>query len=304
MQTESFDEKAIERAGATHINEALDKNPGIVVQLECAICNVRNVLLNNLPGHYTTLLIDGVPIHSSVSSAYGLDSVSVWGLERFDVAHGAGASLIAPEALSSTVNVVTKRPRTDMLQLRGQIGSYGSRQADVYAARAYEGGALSLSGSLNRRDSVDGDGNGVSEFTGYDRKMAGLAAFVDGLGGFKLRTRLDLIDEERGGGVMGDDCAAIKASLSGTPFDWSRGVGGSADATGWIHPTDGTLMPYDGGRGDGRARGLLSEAGARQGALPHSVGCLPARSCHVHAGMLSPAQLVTLLDRCRPGPAG
>lgn len=57
-------------------------------------------------------------------------------------------------------------------------------------------------------------------------------------------------------------------------------------------------------RGDGRARSLLSEAGARQGALPHSVGWLPARSCHVHAGMLGPAQLVTLLDRCQRDPAG
>lgn len=249
VQTESFGEKAIERAGATNINEALDKNPGIAVQLECAICNVRNVLLNNLPGRYTTLLIDGVPIYSSVSSAYGLDSVSVWGLERIDVARGAGASLIAPEALSGTVNIVTKRPRTDMLQLRGQFGSFGSRQGDVYAARAYEGGALSLSASLNRHDSVDADGNGVSEFTGFNRKMAGLGAFVDDLGGFKLRARLDLIDEKRGGGAMGDDYAAIQASLTGNPFDWSRGVGGSPDAAGWIHPTDGTLMPYDGGRG-------------------------------------------------------
>ena len=102
VKTETISEKAIERSGATNVNEALDKNPGIAVQVECSICNVRNVLLNNLPGRYTTLLIDGIPIYSSVSSAYGLDSVSVWGIERIDVARGAGASLIAPEALAGT----------------------------------------------------------------------------------------------------------------------------------------------------------------------------------------------------------
>jgi outer membrane receptor for ferrienterochelin and colicins len=249
VQTESFGERAIERSGATNINEALDKNPGIAVQLECAICNVRNVLLNNLPGRYTTLLIDGVPIYSSVSSAYGLDSVSVWGVERIDVARGAGASLIAPEALSGTVNIVTKRPRESLLRLRGQVGSFGSRQADVYAARAFEGGALALTGSLNRHDSIDADGNGVSEFTGFDRTMAGLAGFVDNLGGFRLRTRLDLIDEKRGGGALGTDYGAIKASASGNPFDWRRGVGGSPSRDGWINPADGTLLPYDSGRG-------------------------------------------------------
>lgn len=249
VQTESFGERAIERSGATNINEALDKNPGIAVQLECAICNVRNVLLNNLPGRYTTLLIDGVPIYSSVSSAYGLDSVSVWGVERIDVARGAGASLIAPEALSGTVNIVTKRPRENQVRLRGQLGNFGSRQADVYASRAFEGGALALTGSLNRHDSIDADGNGVSEFTGFDRKMAGLAGFVDDLGGFKLRTRLDLIDEKRGGGALGTDYGAIQASLTGNPFDWRRGVGGSPSRDGWINPADGTLLPYDGGRG-------------------------------------------------------
>lgn len=249
VQTESFGERAIERSGATNINEALDKNPGIAVQLECAICNVRNVLLNNLPGRYTTLLIDGVPIYSSVSSAYGLDSVSVWGVERIDVARGAGASLIAPEALSGTVNIVTKRPRENQLRLRGQLGSFGSRQADVYASRAFDGGALALTGSLNRHDSIDADGNGVSEFTGFDRKMAGLAGFLDDLGGFKLRTRLDLIDEKRGGGAMGTDYDAIRASLTGNPFDWSKGVAGSPDPSGWINPADGGLLPYDSGRG-------------------------------------------------------
>ncbi|MDP1606069.1 MAG: hypothetical protein Q8L93_05440 [Rhodocyclaceae bacterium] len=44
---------------------------------------MRNIVLNNLPGRYTTLLIDGIPIFSSVSTAYGLDSVSLGGLGFF-----------------------------------------------------------------------------------------------------------------------------------------------------------------------------------------------------------------------------
>jgi outer membrane receptor for ferrienterochelin and colicins len=249
VKTESISAAAIERAGATNLNEALDKNPGISVQLECSICNVRNVLLNNLPGRYTTLLIDGVPIFSSVSSAYGLDSVNVYGVERIDVARGAGASLIAPEALSGTVNVVTKRPLRSEARLRAQLGQYGSRQADAYGASAFSGGAITAFYSVNRHDSVDTDGNLVSEFTGFDRKLAGLGFFADDLGGFRLRGRLDVVDEKRGGGALGTDYAAIEASRSGNPFDWSRGAAASPDPSGWINPTDGTLVPYEDGRG-------------------------------------------------------
>lgn len=106
VATESMSARDIEKSGATTLTEALDKRPGIAMQTECSICNVRNVVLNNLPGRYTTLLIDGVPIFSSVSTAYGLDSVNLGGIERIDIARGAGASLIAPEALAGSVNVV------------------------------------------------------------------------------------------------------------------------------------------------------------------------------------------------------
>lgn len=252
VKTESISEKAIERAGASNLTEALGKDPGIAVQVECSICNVRNVLLSNLPGRYTTLMIDGVPIFSSVSSAYGLDSVSVYGVERIDVARGAGASLIAPEALAGTVNIVTKRPKEAENRVRLQLGSYGSRQADAYLARPFDGaggGALTATVNVNKHDSVDADGNGVSEYTGYDRRLGGLGWFLDDVGGFKLKGRLDLVDEKRGGGALGTDYAAIKASNSGNPFDWRRGPSGSSDASGWINPADGSLIPYDGGRG-------------------------------------------------------
>ena len=249
VKTESISAKAIERVGATNINEALDKNPGISVQVECSICNVRNVLLNNLPGRYTTLMIDGVPIFSSVSSAYGLDSVSVYGVERIDVARGAGASLIAPEALAGTVNIVSKRPTLAENRARMQLGSFGSQQADVYIARPFEGGAITGTFNYNKHDSVDADGNGVSEYTGYNRKLGGLGFFIDDAGGFKVRGRLDVVDEKRGGGALGTDYAAVKASTSGNPFNWSRGPNGSPDPAGWINPADGTLLPYNDGRG-------------------------------------------------------
>lgn len=249
VQTEALDAQAIERSGASNVNEALDKRPGMAVQTECSICNVRNVLLNNLPGRYTTLLIDGVPIYSSVSSAYGLDSVSVSGLERIDVARGAGTSLIAPEALSGTVNLVTKRPRADAFNARFQLGSFGSRQAEAQQTWAWDGAALSASLQAHRHDSVDADGDGISEFTGFDRHMGGLALFVDSLGGFRLKTRLDWVDEERGGGALGRDYAAIKASRSGNPFDFRRAVHGSPSQTGWTVPADGRLQAYNDGRG-------------------------------------------------------
>ncbi|MBS3934767.1 MAG: TonB-dependent receptor [Sulfuritalea sp.] len=248
VATETLTARDIEKTGATMLTEALDKKPGVAMQLECAICNVRNVVLNNLPGRYTTLMIDGIPIFSSVSTAYGLDSVSLGGLERIDIARGAGVSLIAPEALSGAVNIVTRRPTENEFKLTQQIGQHGAANTEAFAARAFLGGALTANVIHGRHDGVDNDGNRVSEFSDFRRNLGGLGFFADDVGGFKLKGRIDSVDEKRMGGALGRDYGGVKADGAGNPFDWSKGPNGSPDPSGWIDPGTGLIVPYNDGR--------------------------------------------------------
>lgn len=237
------------RQGAANLNEALDKRPGVAVQVECSICNARFISLNNLPGRYTTLLIDGVPLFSAVSQAYGLDSVGLRGLERIELMRGAGASGLAAEALAGTVNLVTRRPARREGLVEAVVGSFGHRRLDAQVAEPLAGGAVTANVHYNTHDAVDGDGNGVSEYAGYTRKLGGIGFFADDVGGFKLRGRIDAVDEKRGGGALGGDYAAIKASRDGNPFDFSRGRKASDSADGWLNPGDGSRVGYTGGRG-------------------------------------------------------
>ena len=249
VKTESINAQEIARTGATNLIELMSHRPGIDVQVECSVCNVRNITLNNLPGRFTTLMLDGVPIFSSVSNAYGLDMVGLNGLERVDISRGAGTSLIAPESLAGTVNLVTKRPTADGGELDLAGGNFGFRRGAAYAAKAFDGGALTFTGTLQKQDSVDGVGTGISQFTGYDRKLFGLGLFLDDVGGFKIKSRFDHIDEKRMGGPLGHDYDAVRASTSGNPFDFSRGPHGSPDPSSWVNPSDGSLVaPYNDGR--------------------------------------------------------
>lgn len=248
ITTESFSARDIEKSGATTLTEAIDKRPGLSVQTECSICNVRNIVLNNLPGRYTTLLIDGIPIFSSVSTAYGLDSVSLGGLERIDISRGAGTSLIAPEALAGSVNIVTRRPLENELMIKQQFGSHGHANTELFGARTFDGGALTANFNHNRHDTVDDDHNKVSEYSGYKRSIGGIGYFIDNLGGFKLKGRLDIVDEKRMGGAMGSNYNRVKTDGTGNPFDWSRGKHASPDPSGWIDPSSSTVIPYDDGR--------------------------------------------------------
>lgn len=250
VKTELIDAKQLERLNAQNINQAIDFNPGISIQTECSICNVRNITLNNLPGRYTTLMIDGVPLFSSLSSAYGLDSVNVRGTERIEIARGAGASLIAPEALSGVVNIVTKKPLRREAEVSAEVGNQGSRVVGAYLGDSLNDiWSASLTGSYNQHDQGDLDHNGVSEYTGYDRKLAGLALFGDFANGAKARVRVDYAHEDRNGGATGTDYAAIKANDSGNPFDWSKGAQASSASDGWEAPVGSGFIPYEDGRG-------------------------------------------------------
>lgn len=249
VKTESINAQEIAKTGATNLTELMSHRPGIDVQIECSVCNARNITLNNLPGRFTTLLLDGVPIFSSVSNAYGLDMIGLVGLERVDISRGAGTSLIAPESLSGTVNLVTKRPTKDEGELDLSGGSFGLRRGAGYAAKTFDGGALSVTGTLQRHDSVDGVGTGISQYTGYDRKLFGLGLFLDDVGGFKIKSRFDHIDQKSMGGPLGRDYDAVRADTSGNPFDFSKGPHASPVADGWINPADGSIVgPYADGR--------------------------------------------------------
>ena len=249
VKTETINAREMQQSGATNLTSLLTHRPGIDVQVECSVCNVRNITLNNLPGRYTTLMLDGVPIFSSVSNAYGLDMVGLVGLERVDISRGAGTSLVAPESLAGTVNLVTRRPSDDAVALDVRGGSFGLRRATGYASKTFDGLAIAANATVEQHHSVDAVGSGISQFTGYDRKLGGFSLFVDDVGGFKVKSRVDLVNEKRMGGPLGDDYNAVRASTSGNPFDFSRGPHGSPDADRWVDPSTGRLLDaYDDGR--------------------------------------------------------
>jgi outer membrane receptor for ferrienterochelin and colicins len=249
-KTESISGNEIKNSGATNLPELMTNRPGVDVQIECSVCNSRNITLNNLPGRFTTLMVDGVPIFSSVSNAYGLDMIGLEGLERIDISRGAGTSLIAPESLAGTVNLVTKRPIKDGFDIDIGVGSFGMQRKSFYGTKVLTGGAISLSGTLQQQDSVDALGTGVSQYTGYDRKQFGAGLFLDDVGGFKVKARLDHFEEKRMGGPLGTDYDAVRADVAGNPFDFSKGPNASPATNDWIDPSTGLLTgtAYNDGR--------------------------------------------------------
>lgn len=227
LKTEVIESQDLERTGFTNIVDAIRKNPGISQEVNCSVCGARGVSLNQLPSQYTTIMVDGIPIYSSVSGVYGLDSIGIEGIESVEVSRGAGTSVIAPEGLAGTVNVVTKRPTKDQYTSTLTYGSYNTKEASFYVSKVVDGGALSLNAFNKSRDHVDEDNNLVSEAPQYDRDNITASFFIDDFHDFKVRGSLNLANETRAGGAAISDIAVVKASSSGNPFAWSNTKNGA-----------------------------------------------------------------------------
>lgn len=93
-----------------NIYEALQNVNGVRPQLNCGVCNTGDIHINGLEGPYTSVMIDGMPIVSSLSTVYGLSGIPNSLVERIEIVKGPASSLYGSEAVGGLVNIITKNP--------------------------------------------------------------------------------------------------------------------------------------------------------------------------------------------------
>lgn len=93
-----------------NIFEALQNVNGVRPQLNCNVCNTGDIHINGLEGPYTMVLIDGMPIVSSLSTVYGLSGIPNALIQRIEIVKGPASSLYGSEAVGGLINIITKSP--------------------------------------------------------------------------------------------------------------------------------------------------------------------------------------------------
>jgi outer membrane receptor for ferrienterochelin and colicins len=90
------------------IFESLGMINGVQPQLNCNVCNTGDIHINGMEGPYTMVLIDGMPVVSSLSTVYGLAGIPNSMVKRIEVVKGPASTLYGSEAVGGLINIITK----------------------------------------------------------------------------------------------------------------------------------------------------------------------------------------------------
>ena len=156
----------LQRNATNNLVEAISHVNGLYRQVDCGVCYTNNLRINGMEGPYTAVLIDGMPIMSSLASVYGLDGINPALIQQVEIIKGPSSTLYGSEAMAGVINVVTKDPR---FAPRVALAASGTSDAEgnVDFAFATEPGDLSgfASGNVayNSRF-VDDNGDGFTDF--------------------------------------------------------------------------------------------------------------------------------------------
>ena len=108
VPVEIYNAKFFQKNPTPSIFDALQNINGVRPQLNCNICNTGDIHINGLEGPYTMVMIDGMPIVSSLSTVYGLSGIPNSLVERVEVVKGPASSLYGSEAVGGLINIITK----------------------------------------------------------------------------------------------------------------------------------------------------------------------------------------------------
>lgn len=163
-RVESIDKDSIAEKKATTFAQAIDDEKGVDTQTSCAFCGAKRVSINGLKGEHSIILIDGVPLHSTVSGFYGIEAIPLDGIESIDIYRGSGAALSAPESIGGALNILTVDPFVPVQKFKILYGDDQSGSINLSGSKKIsDQSAIFLGTQISENQNIDQDQNFVTE---------------------------------------------------------------------------------------------------------------------------------------------
>lgn len=185
-----------------NITGLLDTMPGVRLQSTSPELGLATVRIHGLPGQYTRLLSDGVPLYFDLPGGLAPVQISPMDLERVEIITGGASALFGANATAGVVNLLSRRPgkvanRQFLLNQSAPDATDGVLWLASPATGSWSGTTLV---SAHRQSENDADDDGWSDSPGYSRGAARQRLYWDNGRGRSVSGTAGVTFEKRRGG--------------------------------------------------------------------------------------------------------
>ena len=212
----------IEVLGGDDVGEKSEMRPADARTLLSEMSGVRmqtlsplgatNVRIQGLPGRYTALLSDGLPLYGAQASSFALVDVVPLDLRQAEVIKGASSALYGPQALAGVVDLISRRPPDTSQVLVNQSAPSSTDAMGFFSRSLRPSVGLTVLGGVHRERAEDDDDDGWAEIPGFRRAELRPRLFLDDSAGHTLMATVGGFAEDRASGTIG---AVAPFTLSG-----------------------------------------------------------------------------------------
>lgn len=210
----------IENTASNSMADVLNFQTGLRVEMSCCNCGVPQLRINGLDGQYSQILLDSRPIFSSLASVYGLEQIPAGMVDRVEVIRGGCSALFGANAIGGVVNIITKEPCRNSLNVSNQTfftetGSFDintNLNASVLSPNEKVG--LYLFGVRRDRKQYDRDGDGYSDIPKLETTTLGFRSYFKTTDYSKITAEYHHTTEFRRGGYGIDSLQPHESPLT------------------------------------------------------------------------------------------
>lgn len=200
LASEDVNEKTLMAPG--NMTDLLVEMGGVRIERDAPGLGGAAVRIQGLPGQYTLLLRDGLPLHGEHPPAFSLVQTPPLDLKQVEVIKGAATALYGPSALGGVVDLISRRPANDREVVLSQNSHDGSDALFWLSRRVSPRWGYTFLAGAHRQDREDVSGNGWADVPGYRRVEARPRFFWNGRDGSSLLVTTGGVWESRRGGTL------------------------------------------------------------------------------------------------------